>query len=57
MKTVIVSITEKSLQLFNERSTFIVLVPKKINKVEIKNLVEADFDIKVAKVRTLKSTW
>ena len=53
MKTLTLHVTEKSLFLFHNQETFIVRVPAKISKAEIKTLVENDLEVKVDKVRVL----
>ena len=53
MKKIILHRTEKNVSLLNSQRTFIVQVPIGVNKATIKALVEADFEIKVDKVRTL----
>ena len=56
MKALVLHRTEKNLFLFNTQRTFAVRVPVKINKAEIKALVESDLSVKVDKVRILNQS-
>jgi large subunit ribosomal protein L23 len=47
-------ITEKSSDLRDEHHKYVFEVDKRANKIEIKEAVEALFDVKVLNVRTLK---
>lgn len=45
-------ITEKSTKLTDKRNTYVFVVNKDLNKIEIKSAVEAMFNVTVDRVRT-----
>ena len=46
-------ITERSMKLVEANNRYTFLVPKNVNKVEIKEAVELVFDVEVIKVNTI----